>query len=122
MILVDTSVWIDHFHGAEPRLVQGLLDSAIGTHTGVIGELALGTLRRRGDVLRDLRSLPILPEALPDEVLWMVERHALFGRGLAWVDAHLLASLLLSPRWSLWTRDKRLHEAAQQLGLSVLKR
>lgn len=121
MILVDTSVWIDHFHGAEPRLVEALGQSRVGTHVGVIGELALGSLKSRALVLEHLRNLPGLPQADPGEVLWMVERHALFGRGLGWVDANLLASLLITPGWALWTRDRRLRTAATQLGVLTQK-
>lgn len=117
MILVDTSVWLDHFHRVEPRLVDALGEARVGTHAGVIGELALGSLKHRGVVLEHLGNLPTLPQADPSEVLWMVERHALFGRGLVWVDANLLASLLITPGWSLWTRDKRLATAAAELGL-----
>ncbi len=120
MILVDTSVWIDHLHRAEPRLVQALLDSEVGSHPGVIGELALGSLKHRAEVLGHLRNLPALAEVEPDEVLWMIDRHALFGRGLAWVDVNLLASVLVTPGWAVWTRDKRLIAAATEMGVGVL--
>ena len=120
MILVDTSVWIDHLRRGVPDLVRVLEESRVGTHPWVIGELALGGLRLRGAVLENLARLPIAPVASHDEILWLVDRHPLFGRGLALVDAHLLASVLLAPGWSLWTRDKRLRAAADEVGLALV--
>lgn len=118
MILVDTSVWIDHLHRSDEQLA-GLLDrSAVAQHPLVIGELALGTLRDRDAILDLLRNLPSVPTATHEEVLYFVESEELYGRGLSLVDAHLLASALLDPGTTIWTRDKRLVAAAQSLGIA----
>jgi predicted nucleic acid-binding protein len=118
VILVDSSIWIDHLHESEPRLVA-LLDSAdVAQHPMVIGELALGNISRRRAVLDNLSELPALTVATHGEVMHLVEERQLFGQGLSLVDAHLLASVLLSPQAQLWTRDRKLAAAAAQLGLS----
>lgn len=117
MILVDTSVWIDHLRSAEPGLV-GLLESvAVATHPLVIGELAVGSLRNRLEFLQLLDELPRTPVADESEVLALVHAYALHGQGLGIVDVHLLASTLLAPGVSLWTRDTRLQAAASSLGV-----
>lgn len=113
MILVDTSVWIDHFQVGVPELHDALLSEQVGTHPFVLGELASGSLRRRSSVLADLEQLRSVDVAEHDEVMTMLERHRLWGRGLTWIDLHLLTSARLSGA-SLWTRDKAL-EAAWQL-------
>ncbi len=88
-------------------------------HPAVIGELALGSLRRRRNVLRTLDELPSALVATDSEVVVFVEAHRLFGLGIGWVDAHLLASAQLTPGATLWTRDRRLRAAAQRLGLAA---
>ena len=113
MLLVDTSVWIDHLHRSDPVLVEALEQSSVVHHPMVHGEISMGALRDRATVLALLAALPSVAVATDVEVLRMVEAHSLFGRGLGWVDAHLLASVLLTPEVSLWTRDRRLREAAQ---------
>jgi predicted nucleic acid-binding protein len=118
MILVDTSVWIDHLHEAEPELVALLSRSAVARHPMVVGELALGNLKNRSAVLAALAGLPALAVATHEEVLRLIEQRELFGTGLSLVDAHLLASVLLSPGSSLWTRDKRLSSVAASVGLT----
>ena len=115
MILVDTAIWIDHLHRAEPRLVSLLQDAAVCVHPMVVGELALGSLRNRSDVLALLGHLPEVPLATHREVLDFVEVHRLHGVGLSLVDAHLLAALRLSETALLWTRDRRLRRAAERL-------
>lgn len=117
MILVDTSVWIDHLRGGDPGL-EKLLDAAqVITHPHVVGELALGGLRNRNIVLAALQDLPQAKVATDQEVLQFVELNALSGLGIGWVDAHLLAATRLSGV-TFWTRDKRTLEAAQKLGLA----
>jgi len=119
MILVDTSIWIDHLHGAESRLVA-LLENAEGcVHPMIIGELALGSLRDRSVVLSLLGDLPGIPVAAHAEVLQFIESHALYGTGLSLVDAHLLAALRLSSAAKLWTGDRRLQSAAKRLGVAA---
>lgn len=117
MILVDTSVWIDHLRSRDPALV-GLLELvAAATHPLVIGELAVGSLRNRSEFLDLLEELPLAPVADDAEVLAFINAYKLHGRGLGIVDLHLLASTLLAPGTSLWTRDVRLRDAASSLGV-----
>lgn len=119
MILVDSSVWIDHLRGGEPVLA-GLLDTGrVLAHPFVIGELALGNLRQRDIILGALRDLPQAVVAGDDEVFRFIEQQSLFGLGIGYVDAHLLAAVRLTPGASLWTRDKRLHAVAGRLSLAV---
>ena len=117
MILVDTSVWIDHFRGGATasRLAKLLEDGAVAVHPWVLGELSLGSLgARRGAILRDLGKLHALDVVVDGEVLAMIERRGLGGSGIGWVDAHLLASALAAPA-ELWTRDRRLAKVASRL-------
>jgi len=120
VILVDTSVWIDHLHRSEPQLVDALSMDQVCTHTFVVQELALGRVKSRGPLLESLRRLRSLPTMSEAELLTLTEAHTLWGRGLSLVDAHLLGSLLLSSSVRLWTRDKQLRSAARQLGLALV--
>ena len=113
MKLVDTSVWIDFWRGSRTvvDLAQLLDDGEVLMHPWVLGEIALGNLgAKRTAILRDLAVLPAAPVALHVEVLTMIDRHALAGSGLGWVDVHLLASAKLSSA-DLWTSDQRLDRA-----------
>lgn len=118
MILVDTSIWIDHLRGGDNGLAAKLDAGQVLTHPLVIGELAMGDLRPREVVLRSLTQLAQAVVARDDEVLAYVERLALHGRGVGYIDAHLLASTALTPDAQLWTRDRRLAEIAVELGLA----
>ena len=120
MILADTSIWIDHLNRNEPDLVRRLEAGAILAHRFVTGEIALGNLRQRAAILDALRSLPQAIVADDHEVMNFIERHGLAGRGIGYVDAHLLASARLTPDARLWTRDKRLRGVAVELGLATL--
>lgn len=115
MILVDTSVWIDHFRTADRRLAARLEDGQVCCHPFVIGELACGNLRRRAEVLSLLADLPRLPALATEDVMSFIEDHRLMGKGLGWVDMHVLAAAVTS-RQTLWTKDRRLADAAQRLG------
>jgi predicted nucleic acid-binding protein len=118
MVLADTSVWVDHFRRGSPRL-SALLDlGEVLCHPFVIGELACGNLRRRAEPLALLQALPSAQRATDEEVLAFIERHRLHGRGLGLVDMHLLASCALA-RALLWTADRRLRKAADDLGLGA---
>jgi predicted nucleic acid-binding protein len=118
VILIDTSVWIDHLRVGDAT-VASLLDSGrVLVHPFVVGELALGNLRQRQSILAYLQDLPGADAATDQEVLHFIERHALAGLGIGYVDVHLLASTLLTPGSSLWTRDKRLSAVAERLGLA----
>ena len=118
MILVDTSVWIDHLRSGDKQL-EHLLDAGIAlTHPFVIGEIALGSLRKREEILSALSGMPKATVATGAEALEFIERHALFGRGIGYVEVHLLASARLTGA-ALWARDKRLHGIAAGLGLAT---
>ena len=114
MILVDTSVWVDHLREGDAALRAALLDGQVITHPFVIGELACGTMRRRDEVLDLLNALPAARIATHAEALALIDGHRLSGSGIGWIDVHLLASARLS-HVRLWTRDHRLDAAARQL-------
>ncbi|HKW74179.1 MAG TPA: type II toxin-antitoxin system VapC family toxin [Terriglobales bacterium] len=115
-MLVDTSVWVDHLRRSDPAL-SGLLNRGeVECHPFIIGELACGSLRRRSEVLLLLQRLPRVAIAGHEEVMMLIERHRLMGRGIGWIDAHLLSSALLAGSL-LWTRDRRLREVARMLNL-----
>lgn len=116
MILVDTSVWIQHFRRGENRLASLLDDGQVSCHPFVIGELALGSLTRRRAVLDLLMELPVTRTVTHVDALDFIERRGLSGRGIGWVDVHLLASALVE-HMSLWTFDRRLGGAARDLGV-----
>ena len=118
MILVDTSVWIDHLRKAEDLLISLLNSTQVVIHPFVIGELACGNLKNRTAFLALLEKLPVIEPARHEEALFFIEHNQLMGRGIGYVDAHLLASLALSKHTFLWTRDKRLALVAQQLGMA----
>lgn len=119
MILVDSSIWIDHLHNPEPRLMADLESGVVAQHPMVVAELALGSLRDRGRFLSLLAALPQTPVASHDEVRTLIEREQLYGHGLSLVDVHLLASLRLAPGISLWTREKGLRNAAPGVGIQT---
>ena len=119
MILVDTSVWIEHLRRSDSRLLVALEAGEVLTHPFVIGELACGNLRNRGEILDLLANLPAAPTAAEAEVLGFIERRKLMGRGIGYVDAHLLAATALARPARLWTRDRRLAVIATELGLGA---
>ncbi|WP_028217944.1 type II toxin-antitoxin system VapC family toxin [Paraburkholderia oxyphila] len=119
MILVDTSVWIDHFNATDPLLKGLLADERVLAHAYVIGEISLGSLRERELVLGALRDLPAVPVATPEETFYLIEQAQLFNRGIGYVDTSLLASARLQPGVAIWTRDKRLGKVAGELGLAA---
>jgi predicted nucleic acid-binding protein len=118
VILVDTSVWINHLRAGNARLAALLEDALVVTHPFVIGELACGQLRNREEILALLHVLPSAEVASHDEVLGFVERHRLYGRAIGWIDAHLLASARISSV-TLWTFDGPLHQIARSLGVAL---
>ena len=118
MILVDTSVWIDHFRRGNDRLKNLLNENQVLCHPFVIGELACGNLKNRKEILGLLNSLQAVQTAGHSEVLHLLDSHHFYGVGLSWIDAHLLASALLTG-CSIWTLDKPLRSAAEKLKLSV---
>jgi predicted nucleic acid-binding protein len=116
MVLADTSVWIEHFRRREPALAGLLSEGIVLMHPFVAGELACGNLKHRAAILPYLQVLPLVRLASNAEVMHLIEDRRLWGGGLGWVDAHLLASALLSA-CQFWTRDARLAKAARELGL-----
>jgi hypothetical protein len=116
LILVDTSVWVDHLRRGDPGLVDLLERSAVLMHPFVVGEIACGSLRDRESILELLQDLPAAVVATPDEVLKFIGSHALHGKGIGYVDAHLLASVALTPGTRLWTRDTKLRRIADTFG------
>jgi predicted nucleic acid-binding protein len=117
MILADTSIWIVHFRYGEPRLAHRLSEGLVLMHPCVSGELACGNLKDRRAILSDLQALPPAEVASYADIMALVEERKLWGRGLGWVDVHLLASSLLS-ECQLWTLDKQLKRAALEMGLA----
>jgi predicted nucleic acid-binding protein len=118
-VLADTSIWIDHFRRVDARLA-GLLDHGdIVIHPFVIGELLLGSVSKVSAMLNNLNRLPKATIASNDEVLGLIVRRKLSGLGIGYVDAHLLASTMLTAEASIWTRDKRLLAAAKSLKLAA---
>ncbi len=118
MILVDTSIWIDHLRASDSRLVALLDSQQVSVHPWVTGELACGNLANRSTVLYLLRSQPQARVATEDEVLFFMERHRVFGKGVGYLDMHLLASAALE-NLKIWTRDKRMGDIAALVGLSA---
>ena len=120
MILLDTSVWVDHLRRGDSLVVQVLESGQAAAHAFVIGELACGNLKSRVRVIDLLQALPQLTMAMDDEVLYFIDRHKLMGRGIGYVDAHLLAAASINGSL-LWTRDKRLREIATELGVAYFE-
>ena len=118
MILIDTSIWIDHLRIGDLKLAALLQDAHVLAHPWVIGELALGQLSGRNEILGLLRNLPQAKVAADAEVMTLVENQRLFGLGIGYVDAQLLAATRLTTDAVLWSRDKRLAAAAAQLGIA----
>ncbi len=119
MILADTSVWVDYLRTGDHRLAELLERSHVLMHPFVLGELALGSLRQRDVVLGSMQDLPQAVVATDKEVLAFIEHRSLFGVGIGYIDAHLLASVRLTVGASLWTRDKRLLAIAEKLALAA---
>jgi hypothetical protein len=122
VILVDTSVWVDHLRRGDPELMSLLNSNQVLMHPFVLGELACGNLINRAEVLALLGDLPRVVVATDEETLFFIERHALMGRGIGYVDAHLLAAVALDADSLVWSRDQRLQEVASALVLAFDKK
>jgi predicted nucleic acid-binding protein len=116
MVLVDSSVWMNHFRVSNSHLVSLLKANSAAVHPWIIGEIACGNLARRATVLGLLKALPQVSPATEDEVLFFLDRHNLAGTGIGYIDVHLLAAASIASI-SLWTADKRLARSAANLGL-----
>jgi predicted nucleic acid-binding protein len=119
VILVDTSIWIDHLRKGETKLTKLLQDGDVLAHPWVVGELALGHLIRRSEILMLLHNLPQVAVATDTEVLTLIDNHELSGLGIGYVDAQLVAATMLTPGARLWTRDRRLVTVANRCGIEV---
>ncbi len=117
MVLVDTSVWIEYFRKGHTRLEELLNKTDVAIHPFIIGELACGTIKNRKEILNLLQTLDSSPEISLQEILHFIELNKLQGKGIGFVDVHLLASSLLSD-FKLWTNDKKLHDIAQKIGIA----
>ncbi|MBY0283137.1 MAG: VapC toxin family PIN domain ribonuclease [Sphingomonas sp.] len=120
VLLVDTGVWIDHLRRGDATLGHLLMQGRVLGHAMVTGEIAMGSLANRPTVLGALQQLPQAVRARDEEVIDLIERQALFSLGLGFIDAHLLAATLLTPGALLWTRDKRLADAAASMAIAAL--
>ena len=116
MVLVDTSVWIDHFRKENRQLASLLEREEVVLHAFVLGELACGNLRNRKEILSLLHALPSVTKADEDEVLCFIQHRGLMGRGLGLIDMHILASCHMA-RCLLWTKDKRLKAVAEEMNI-----
>lgn len=120
MILVDTSIWIRHFRETNFLLSEELLRSQVSTHQFIIGELACGNLPSRKQTLEYFSNLPMVSTCLDKEVMFLIERHDLMGKGIGYIDAQLLASAIVNNH-KLWTADKRLEEIAHSFGVGFVE-
>jgi predicted nucleic acid-binding protein len=121
MVLVDTSIWVTHLRQGSRQLEKLLMDAEVMCHPFIIGELACGNLKNRNEIISLLHSLPMAPTIEFDEFLFFIDQNHLMGKGVGFVDVHLLASAQLTGV-PLWTADKRLKSAADQLELTFRKR
>tara|TARA_R110001592_G_scaffold320584_7_gene598579 strand:- start:1901 stop:2272 length:372 start_codon:yes stop_codon:yes gene_type:complete len=117
-VLVDTSVWVNHFRRPNSALAHLLMTDQVILHPMVIGELACGTPPQRQQTLSDLARLRSTHISTQQEVLVFIEQHQLFGMGCGWIDINLLASVLISPEGVLWTEDKRLAKLAKHFDIA----
>ena len=116
MVLVDTSIWVDHLRSGHPHLTALLIRNAVSAHPWIVGEIACGNIQNRAEVLKRLRMLPPVTVAREDEVLFFIEKHQLMGKGIGYIDAHLVAAAI-AQGLKFWTRDKRLIAAVGGLGI-----
>jgi predicted nucleic acid-binding protein len=121
MILVDTSVWVNHLRDSDQHLEKLLLDGDVACHSYIIGELACCNIKNRQEIISLLQALPNSPQIEFQEYLYFIEKNKLYGKGIGFVDIHLLASAQLG-RVPFWTNDKRLKAAASELGLNYRKK
>lgn len=117
MILVDTSVWVSHLREGDAMLERLLNDGDVICHQFIIGELACGNLKNRAEILSLLQALPMSIQAEHDEVMKFIENNHLMGKGLGYIDVHLLAAASLA-EVPIWTFDKKLDDVSQEMGLN----
>jgi len=120
MILVDTSVWIDHFHQSDEDLKKLLKSGQVCIHSYILGELSCGNISNRKEILSLLRALPCVDTVLDEEVFMLIEHRKLYGKGLGFIDVHLLAAALIH-HVLIWTEDRSLQRMARELGITMTK-
>lgn len=118
MILPDAAIWIDHIHGKDEQLVALLRVGRVLVHPFVVGEIALGSMKRYDAIIESLTTLKPAPVASDDEVRVMIRQHKIMGAGIGYVDAHILASAMLVSGSAVWTRDKRLRRVAEAMDIA----
>jgi len=116
MVLVDTSVWVEHLRSGNVGLENLLNEGQVACHIFIVGELACGNLSNRSEILSLLQALPLADHAEHEEVMHFIENYSLMGKGLGYIDMHLIVSALLT-KVSIWTLDKKLKEVSSKLGL-----
>lgn len=116
MILVDTSIWIDHLNKSDTRLITLLEEESVYVHPFVIGELACGNINNRDEILNLLNALPQISTANLDEILFFINQHKLYGKDLGYIDVHLIASCMMD-KAKLYTRDKKLFQITKNLNI-----
>jgi len=121
MVLVDTSVWVSHLRKGNSNLKRLLNDGYVVCHTFIVGELACGNLKNRSEILSLLQALPMSIQAEHDEVMKLIENNQLMGKGLGYIDVHLLAAASLT-EVLIWTIDKKLDDISQKMGLSFTEK
>lgn len=119
MYLVDTSVWINHLIQADAQLNEALKNNSVCSHSHVIGEMSLGSIKDRTTFLHRLSRLPQVRTVREEEVIAMINQNALFSRGIGYVDAHLLAACLIDGKAKIWTHDRRFNTVATELGVAA---
>ncbi len=120
MVLVDTSVWVSHLRNGNAKLADLLNNGDVVCHPFIVGELACGNLKNGAEILSLLQALPISIEAEHDEVMTFIENNQLMGKGLGYIDVHLLAAASLT-EVPIWTIDKKLNAVSQEMGLNFTK-
>lgn len=118
LVIADSSIWIDHINQGDAELVALMKQRRVRLHPMIIAEIALGSIKQRAAMLEELNAFPMVEPSLHSEVMAMIEWMKLFGTGIGYVDAHLLAATKHQPLRALWTRDKRLKEQAERLGIA----
>lgn len=116
MILVDTSIWIDHFNKKDARLITLLEENSVLVHPFIIGELACGNIKNRNEILELLDALPKISTVGFGEILFFINQHQLYGKGLGYIDVHLIASCIMDDA-KLYTRDKKLFRIAKEFNI-----
>jgi hypothetical protein len=117
MVLVDTSIWVEHLRAGHRGLEDLLAEGKVACHELIIGELACGVIKNRREILALMQALPTVIEAEHDEAMLFIDRHRLTGKGLGFIDVHLMASAVLSDT-PLWTMDKTLKAESSRLGIA----